>query len=320
MQKIPCEIKGLPNEDPRTEPWTPGEYILGVDNVEKTDESVTEYGGQRLWKGDRPPRGFAAKKLPPEVQRLLEVPHMPGQPLKESYARLKAINPRRFEEKEMDDIFHDLPEGWRRMRRHAVWAESFGLHTLNSAAEWAGMELELTPSLSLTTRSDTLSIAVGLREPDHDSDLLQLKQETGSEYDFLELLYAKDQEGKVIQIRAYPSPGIRTSGITQYDFMPPRGTETITPFATFRIRGAWQGDPIDWDPTVANESMEWFTNMKPELRKSLCESTSALTGKSRVEVESIKHPKSRKETPILWPEASYEGNAAGARSWDAFHQ
>ena len=33
------------------------------------------------------------------------------------------------------------------------------------------------------------------------------------------------------------------------------GTTSITPFAAFKVRGAWRGAPIEWDPKVGSEEI-----------------------------------------------------------------
>lgn len=59
--------------------------------------------------------------------------------------------------------------------------------------------------------------------------------------------------------------------------------------------------------------------MDPKQRKLLAD-PSLLQGKAKTEVDAIKLPKRVKEMPVLWPENSWEGNAAKARLWDELHK
>merc|ERR1712100_954696 len=109
-------------------------------------------------------------------------------------------------------------------------------------------------------------------------------QADGAEYDFLEYLYAKDQEGKVIQIMPYKSMGTERISFAQYSFVPPKGTSSITPFACFKIRGVWEGDRIPWDRDIDNPDMQWFTDMPLGERKALgdADKIDALSGNAHV--------------------------------------
>ncbi|CAJ1402651.1 unnamed protein product [Effrenium voratum] len=69
LPEYPCEIQGLSPDDPRNVRWRPGEFTMGVDNV---DSEAREWGGQKLWDGDLPPREWNPKRLPPNVQDLLQ--------------------------------------------------------------------------------------------------------------------------------------------------------------------------------------------------------------------------------------------------------
>eukprot|EP00933_Yihiella_yeosuensis_P038481 TRINITY_DN32418_c0_g1_i1.p1 TRINITY_DN32418_c0_g1~~TRINITY_DN32418_c0_g1_i1.p1 ORF type:complete len:338 (-),score=55.10 TRINITY_DN32418_c0_g1_i1:122-1135(-) len=309
---LPCEIAGLADDDPKNSPWRPGEYTLGVDNVISDENgAVREYSGQKMWEGDHPPREWNPKRLPQKVQNLLKVPHMPGQPTKETFARMKALEPRLFEDKHFNDILRDLPEGWPSMVRRIKWAEGFGINTEEEPAEWAGQEDSLVPAVYATPRPNTLTICVGMQGSSASSS----KPPSGTEYDYLELLYAKDQEGKVIQVMPFACAGVRPASFWSYSFIPPVGTTSITPYAAFKIRGVWRGDPIQWDAKIGSEDMMWFTDMDPKQRKLLADE-SKLEGKSKYEVESIRYPKRDKEELRLWPDNSWEGNAAKARLWD----
>jgi len=137
----------------------------------------------------------------------------------------------------------------------------------------------------------------------------------GAEYDFLEFLYAKDQEGKLIQIMDFDPTGFTPSVFYTYSFVPPPGTTSITPFAAFKVRGAWRGAPIEWDPNVGSEEMRWFADMGPEVRAVLADSDK-LDARARAQVLAVRHGKNRKAPPVLWPENSWEGNCAKARAWD----
>eukprot|EP00437_Effrenium_voratum_P050795 CAMPEP_0181540690 /NCGR_PEP_ID=MMETSP1110-20121109/77022_1 /TAXON_ID=174948 /ORGANISM="Symbiodinium sp., Strain CCMP421" /LENGTH=261 /DNA_ID=CAMNT_0023672351 /DNA_START=58 /DNA_END=840 /DNA_ORIENTATION=+ len=253
---------------------------MGVDNV---DSEAREWGGQKLWDGDLPPREWNPKRLPPNVQDLLQVPHMPGQPLKETFARMKALEPRLFEDRYFKDIFRDLPKDWRYLLQRISWAEKRG------AAAWAlaGQEDLLVPAVYHTPRPDTATICVGDSGP---SPPLT----PGYEYDFLDLLYVKDQEGKVVQVVPWECCGISPAVFWTYSFKPPKGTTCLTPFAAFKLRGVWQGDAVEWDPDQGSEDMDWFTNMAPELRRELAD-PGLLEGKHKAEVENISSAKREKE-------------------------
>lgn len=316
LPEYPCEIPGLANDDPRNQKWRPGEYIEGVDNVTESKETnqLMEWGGQKMWEGDVPPADWNPGKFSEDVQRVLKVPHMPGQPLKETYARLKALDPRPFEDKWFEEIHRDLPDNIGFIRKCIQWAEGFGIHSEQNPGEWQGMEDELVPSVYVTPRSDAVTICVGIAG--------QTEQDfwvAGVEYDYVDWLYAKDQEGKIIQIQSVMSMGMSKCSFTSYTFVPPKGTTSITPLASFKIRGVWEGTPITWDPSVDNDTMQWFTDMSPEMRLELAE-REKLTGVAKKQVEAIRFPKNRKREPVLWPENSWEGNAIKARLWDEQHQ
>ncbi|OLQ08225.1 hypothetical protein AK812_SmicGene8307 [Symbiodinium microadriaticum] len=57
------------------------------------------------------------------------VPHMPGQPLKEMFARMKALEPRMFEDRFFADILRDLPKDWPYLVKKLRWAEERGIFT-----------------------------------------------------------------------------------------------------------------------------------------------------------------------------------------------
>lgn len=313
---LPCEIRGLAWDDPRSRPWRPGEWTPGVDNVDQDENNERrEWGGQKMWEGEEKPPDYDPTGLPDDVQRLVEVPHMPGQPMKEMFARQKALNPRRFEDRLFDEAVRTLPEGWQAMVRHVRWAEGFGVHSEEAPAEWRGLELESSPAIGATARPDIVSLSVGVAKTREAGEAAVLPV-PDAEFDSLEYLYAKDQEGKTITISAYPPSGIQRGSAVQCSFIPPEGTTSITPFACFRLTGAWRGTSMVWDPKVKNKDMLWFTDMPPEMRRALCE-PDKLSGKNKVAVAKIKYPKAQKQEPILWPENSWEGNAAKARQWDS---
>lgn len=316
---LPCEIKGLAKDDPRNQPWRPGEWVPDVDNVDQDENNERrEWGGQKMWEGEVKPSDWDPKRLPDSTQRLMEIPHMPGQPMKEMFARQKALDPRRFEDKLYDETVRVLPDGWQTMVRHVRWAEEFGVHTKESPAEWRGLELESSPAVSTTLHADIISLCVGYvkSEESGDGGATELAV-PDAEFDCLDYLYAKDQEGKIVTIQPYtPLFGSQKSSLVQYSFIPPEGTSSITPFACFRLKGVWQGPSIVWDPEIKNKEMQWFTDMPPEMRRVLCE-PEKLTGKNKVAVARIKYPKAQKQEPVLWPENSWEGNAAKARLWDS---
>lgn len=260
LPEYPCEIRGLAPDDPKNVRWRPGEYQMGVDNVDRDENNaIRQWGGQKMWEGDRPPWEWNPKRLPPNLQALLKVPHMPGQPLKEMFARMKALEPREFEDKYFSEILRDLPEAWPRYLRRIKWAEGFGIHTEDSPAEWSGQEDALVPAAYLTPRKDTVTMCVGIKGSSSSSSS-SIRPSPGTEYDFLDFLYAKDQEGKLIQVMAFESSGMTPAVFWTYSFVPPIGTTSITPFASFRFRGVWKGMTIEWDPTVGSEDMRWFTD------------------------------------------------------------
>merc|ERR1712146_213178 len=116
----------------------------------------------------------------------------------------------------------------------------------------------------------------------------------------------------------FESPGISQSVFSSYSFVPPKGTTSITPYACFKIRGVWVGTTIEWDGTIPNPSMDWFTDMAPEDRLTLT-SKSKMSVQHRAECDQIRYKKNRKAVPVLWPENSWEGNCAKARRWDAMN-
>lgn len=317
LPDYPCEIQGLAPDDPKNVRWRPGDYTLGVDNVDYKEDGPQEYGGQRLWDGDLPPREWNPKRLPENVQELLKVPHMPGQPLKEMFARMKALEPGLFEDRYYKDIFRDLPKDWRYLLQRIQWAEKRGIYSEESPGSFAGQEELLVPAVYHTQRLDTATICVG-RSSSSDSSSSQPLSDR-YDYDFLEMLYVKDQEGKVVQVVPWESCGIYPAVFWTYSFKPPRGTNSLTPFAAFKLRGVWQGEAVEWDPTHGSEEMDWFTNMAPELRRELAD-PKLLEGPHKMEVESLPRPKREKELPVLWPENSWQGNVAKAKIWDQLQQ
>jgi len=197
--------------------------------------------------------------------------------------------------------------------RRAQHVENFGVHTWDTPAEWAGQEEQLVPAVYVTPRPDIVTLCVGIAG--HDASLEPgVLEIPGSEYDFLELLYARDQEGKIMQILPFPNHGLTPAIFCTFSFVPPRGTTSITPFAAFKIRGAWRGSPIEWDPEVGSDEMQWFTEMEPELRSRLADK-GKLQAKHKEQIAAIRHHKLEKARPVLWPESSWEGNAAKARAW-----
>merc|ERR1740121_3247809 len=165
-----------------------------------------------------------------------------------------------------------VPE-WPALLRQARHAESFGIHTEEAPAEWEGQELELVPAVYATPRPDTVTLCVGVAGHDP-SQGPPTEEIPGAEFDFLELLYAKDQEGKMIQVLPFPSYGFQPVTFRTFSFVPPKGTTSITPFACFKIRGVWTGPSIEWDPEIGSDEMKWFTDMSPELRAELLIETS----------------------------------------------
>uniref|UniRef100_A0A7S4V9M1 Uncharacterized protein n=1 Tax=Alexandrium monilatum TaxID=311494 RepID=A0A7S4V9M1_9DINO len=321
LPEYPCEIKGLGPEDPRAAPWKPGDYQMGVDNTDVDDNNnVRHWGGQKMWPGDKPPADWERnlRKYPQNVQDVLKVPHMPGQPVKEMFARMKALDPRPFEDKYFGEIHRDLPASWMSMVKRVKYAESYGIHTEEEPAEWQGQEDELTPAAYTTPRPDTVTVSVGVAgyDPLKGAPTVDLE---GVEYDYCEFLYAKDQEGKVIQIVPFENCGMNQALFCTFSFVPPLGTTSITPFASFKLRGVWKGLTIAWDESVGSEEMRWFTDMAPEMRLKLADK-GKLEGKNKAQVDQVRFPKTKKHEPVLWPENSWEGNAAKARLWDASNQ
>jgi hypothetical protein len=321
LPEYPCEIQGLWSEDPRNRPWIPGEWTDGVDNVE--DDPLNPgnqivHGPKKLYEGSEPPPNFDVAKLPPTVQALAKVPHMPGQPLKEMFARMKALDARPFEDRHFDEIYRDMPESWPHMLRLATYAEGFGIHTESSPAEWAGQEDELVPSAYTTPRPDTVTLCVGIAGLDSSHPGPATVEIEGAEYDYLEFLYAKDQEDKLITIMQFENRGIYPSIFNSYSFVPPKGTTSITPYACFKIRGVWAGTTIEWDESVGSEEMAWFTEMTPEERLALTDKKK-MSAANQAQCDQIRYAKNRKAEPVLWPENSWEGNCAKARHWDAMN-
>eukprot|EP00434_Breviolum_minutum_P035761 symbB.v1.2.031666.t1/scaffold3700.1/size51726/5 len=241
---------------------------------------------------------------------------MPGQPLKEMFARMKALEPGLFEDKYYHDIYRDLPKDWRHLLKRIHWAEKKGIFSEESAGSFAGQEETLVPAVYHTQRLDTATICVG-RSSSSDSTSSPLPD--GYEYDYLEMLYVKDQEGRVVQVVPWESCGIYPAVFWTFSFQPPRGTSSLTPFAAFKLRGVWRGEAVEWDPTQGSEEMEWFANMTPELRREMTD-PKLLEGQSKMEVESLPRAKREKELPVLWPENSWQGNVAKAKIWDQLQQ
>mmetsp|Transcript_87993 Transcript_87993/g.138944 ORF Transcript_87993/g.138944 Transcript_87993/m.138944 type:complete len:396 (+) Transcript_87993:83-1270(+) len=319
--QLPLYDSELPNANPSK--WVPGEFTAGVDNIEKNAEgnSVKEWGGMKVSPG---PAGFDSRAdllvdptvYPPHIERLMKVPHMPGQPAKEMWARLKAFEPRLFEDSEFSSVHRNLPEDWRRFVGYTKWAESFGINTESVPAEWAGQELACAPAVYCTPRAEVFSICVGISATP--GERVVLPEAPGAEYDFLEYLYAKDQEGKVIQIQDYKSHGIEKISFVEYSFVPPEGTLSITPYACFKIRGVWMGEKLKVESPIENPDMQWFTDMPWEERKKLADA-SKLQASPEQEAQATSKRKTRKTLPKLWPENSWEGNCAKARNWDLMH-
>lgn len=289
-----CEIRGLAPDDPKNYRWKPGDFKPGVDNVEtdQTTNKIKEWGGQKLWEGERPPREWNPKRLPGSIKELLSIPHMPGQPAKEMFARLRAIDPRPFEDRNFEHILRALPDTADKLKKRIQWAEQFGVHSENRPEEWAGQELALIPSAYVTPRPDTVTVCVGVAGHDF-KEGPPVPNIPGTEYDHLDLLYCKDQEGRVIQVVPFESCGATPAVFWTFSFIPPVGTSEITPFASFKIRGVWQGEPLEWNPAIGGDEL------KPD-------------------PEEPKLPS--KCAPILWPENSWEGNCAKARVWDEIHK
>lgn len=294
LPEYPCEIKGLAHDDPRNRPWKPGDYDAVIDGDSSEAAALNE---TRLQKSEEVYRSRGTRgKVPPGYLEMLKVPHMPGQPLKEMFAKLKAVQPRIFEDRFVELIHNDLPQNWKHLARKAQWAEGFGLHRETSPAEWAGQEDALTPAAYRTPRVDCVNLCVGVAQPRPPPVPIE-----GAEFDFLELLYARDQDGNIIQIREFQAGGIKTSSFWSISFTPPEGTSSITPFACFKIRGVWQGAALTWDPKVKNPEMAWFTSTAPELRGSL---------------DSEARKTRMAEDVTTFPENSWEGNCAKDRAWN----
>jgi len=293
-----CEEIGLEKDDPKNVMWKPGDYLPGVDNAFKDPETeqIMEYGGEKMWEGEEPPEDYDPSQFPQNVQKLLTVPYLPSQPLKNSYARLKAIQPESFEDRNYDAIYRDMPRAWKRMSKKVVWAESFGCNQESSPGEWQGQEFDLVPAVYHTPRADALTICVGNAVKEGEKPRLSSPSIEGTEYDYLEYLYAKDQLGRIIQIRPGDDPGMYKTTFMTYSFAPPTGTSEVTPFAFFAIRGVWEGTTVKWDTTVENKHMKWFSEAAPQ------------------KPEAKAAPK--KIQPVLWPENSWEGNCARAREWN----
>ncbi|OLQ08220.1 hypothetical protein AK812_SmicGene8305 [Symbiodinium microadriaticum] len=159
--------------------------------------------------------------------------------------------------------------------------------------EWAGQEELVVPAIYATGRPDTVTLCVGYAGlSEHESP--PVRPALGTEYDFLELLYAKDQEGTVVQVVPYESEGITPAVFWTCSFQPPRGTTSLTPFAAFKLRGVWQGDPIEWDPSKGSQEMDWFATMPIEQRRLLAEPGRALAPQPS-EVDSQTRPRREKE-------------------------
>lgn len=312
-----CEIKGLSKEDPKNAQWKPGEYDEGIDNV----MNGKQWNGFGII-GEEDDLAFDPSLYPEVVQSLVKVPHMPGQPMKEMFARLKAVDPALFQDKHKFDIIRSLLPDWKKYCGYTKWAESFGIHLEKEPGEWAGQQMECVPSAYVTPKADAVTICVGIaKEPpkvDEEEDW-PVAEVPGAEFDFLTHLYAKDQEGKVISIFPYESHGIKKVSFATVSFSPPKGTQSITPYACFKIRGVWRGRTIEWNPEVENEAMQWFTDMSPAMRRELAD-PNLLSGESADAISNIRYKKSRKQLPVLWPENSWEGNALKARMWDQLNK
>jgi len=316
------EIPNIHEFDPRKKKWSPGEWTPGVDNVEPDsvagEGKFREWGGQKLWPGDvKPPEWEKTlSRFPEDVQEVLKVPHLPQQPLKEMFARMYAMDPRPFQDKHFEEIYRDLPPDEKKMRRFARAKEEAYIHTEQDPSDqWAGMEELCVPAVYTTPRPDTVTICVGIAGYNEETDD-PLFEPPAAYYDYLEYLYAKDQEGKVIQIRAGENRFMTKTIFNTYSFVPPVGTKSITPYAVFKIRGAWKGMPMVWDEAVGSEEMMYFTHMPVEERAKRTDKVSA-SKKFQKEALTLKRPKEQKKLkPVVWPANSWEGNAARARTWD----
>lgn len=295
--------------------WQPGEFQDGVDNVD--DEGMV-WGGLKQWEGDEKPPGY---ECPEWAQKIFDVPYMPGQPLKETLAREKARDARPFEDKFHKSKSYTMNEGWEYHMFGAKEAEKFGILTEADPGEWGGQEVDCVPEAHCAfmhvSQTDTVSVLVGKgwcknkyesEEGKNDGEVPEVEIVDGAEFDFLEYLYAKDQEGKVIFIERFFSPGITKEPLAAcFHFVPPKGTSKVTPYASFKIRGVWRGETIAWNPTIENEESKWFTEMVPEVRKVLAD-YDKLEPENKKKVDEIKYPKAKKRELKLWPENSYEGN------------
>jgi hypothetical protein len=304
--------------------WVPGEFTEGVDNIERDADgsSIKEWGGMKMPSGplDITQKGdllVDPTEHPEHIQRLMKVPHMPGQPVKEMWARLKAAEPRLFEDPDFVSVSRNLPENWKSFVAYTTWSESCGINSESVPAEWKGQELACVPAVYLTPRNDIVSICVGVATPAGESAMLP--EAPGAEYDFLEYLYAKDQEGKVIQIQEYKCQGIEKISFAQFSFVPPKGTTAVIPYACFKLRGVWVGERLAWDATIENPDMQWFTDMPYEQRKELGDVDKIEQSESDLQGQPTRKKKTTKQMPRLWPENSWEGNAAKARVWDLDH-
>jgi len=314
------EIPKLKRDDPKCYNWRPGEWKNEVDNV---DDEGQLWGGLKQWEGEEKPPGY---ECPEWAQKIFDVPYMPGQPLKELMAREKARDPRPSEDKFHKDKSYSMPEGWEYNLYGARLIEKFGIHTLSDMGEWEGQEADCIPEAHCAflheSQTDTVTILVGAgwfktknetEEGKNDGDVPEVPEVEGAEYDFLEYLYAKDQEGKCIFIERFISPGITKDPLAAcFHFVPPKGTSKVTPYACFKIRGAWRGETIEWNSGIENEEYKWFTEMKPEMRKILAD-YDKLEPENKKKVDEIKYPKTRKKQPVLWGENSYEGNLLKAK-------
>lgn len=297
-----CELPGVDKE------WTPGDYEDGVDNIEKneTGNNIKEWGGQRFNPGEREkPFWQQIASIYEEKPAITKVPHMPGQPIKEMFARLKAAEPRIFEDVDFLSIHRDLPEGWKKFVEYIHWSEGCGINT-EQGADWKGHDTECLPAMYVSHREGVVVICVGIAQ---DAEEEGIQWAPGADYDFLEYLYAKDQDGNVIQIQPYKSMGLEKISFAQYSFVPPAGTSQITPYACFKLRGVWMGSPIPWSRDLENPDMAWFSERSVEERAALGLGVPRASAAER-------QKKSRKQLPKLWPENSWEGNAAKARFWD----
>eukprot|EP00971_Amphidinium_carterae_P108743 2153241-Amphidinium_carterae.1 len=277
LPRYPCEIAGLPKNDMRIANWTPGEYDDGVDN--KANDEGLMWQGMKVFADEKQKHEWE-RHLPSRAVKLLNIPHMPGQPMKEYFARLKAIEPRYFTDSQFEHILRDLPEGWERMIYETRWAEAFGIHTEGKVGEWVGQEAQCFPAAYCTPRDDVVTICVGLAD---EAAAAAASSPSLAQYDYLEYLYAKDHEGKVMQIRRYETFGILKNRFSTYSFVPPRGTSSVTPIACFKIRGVWEGLTIEWDPSQKNDDMMWFTQMGPSLRSKMADPRK-LRGKAKATV------------------------------------